>query len=87
MRNFFEALTVMKLEEEYPKLTKRYDYLRDREKAGQLSEEESQELNKLDWKLMGEYCRIKLHYQLNWPQMDRDMKSKLREEVKGWRKE
>jgi len=83
--DFFEALAVMSVEEEYPKETKRLDELHEKEKAGEITDEEQKALDRLDRRLMAEHQRCETHYRLNWPFMKADVKAKYRERVDAWK--
>lgn len=84
--DFFDELAMMKLEEEYPKKTKRIDELTDKEKAEDINEEERKELTGLDKQLLAEFDRYKMHYRLNWPFMAPRIKDGYRKQVEKWKK-
>jgi len=83
-KEFFEELTMMKLEESYPTEIKRLDELSDKEKTNTLTSKEKWDLDVLDKKLLSEHRRCKLHYQINWNFMTQDVKKKYRDQVEKW---
>jgi hypothetical protein len=83
---FFDALAMLKLEEEYPKKVARIDELTDKEKAEQITEAEQKELDTLDVQLKREFDRCKLHYRMNWSFMAPRIKEGYRNQVKEYRK-
>jgi len=83
--SFQEKLAMMKFEQSsHSKEIKRLDELSDKEKTGNLTNEEKKEINILDRLLMPEYKRCLLHYQVNWNFMSQDIKGKLIKEVNDW---
>lgn len=84
--SFLEELAMMRVEEACPQAITRFDELRDKQKTSTLTLDEIREMNSLDGKLLQEYQRCKLHYQLNLPFMRQDVKDRLVGEVKAWQK-